>query len=123
MMKKPLSPHLGIYRWEVTMAASITHRATGVFLWLIAFFGLLLVANDMLYPVINWPDYWRVIFWDAVYYLRLLVVFSLVFHAINGIRHFIWDLGLGYDIKVARLTAWLAFLLALAAAVATFFMV
>ena len=104
----PLSPHLTIYHWPITMAASITHRATGMALatgtlllawWVIAaasgphayavFIG---VANSALGEVVLY-----------------LFIWTLSFHFLNGIRHLAWDLGYGFKVPTAQLTAALAF--------------
>ncbi len=97
MDNRPLSPHLQIYKWQLTMILSITHRGTGVFLTIGAFFltwWLLALADgpeqfdNLQTHLTNW-------------YGQCLVyafVFSLYFHLCNGIRHLFWDVGLGLDI-------------------------
>ncbi len=97
MDNRPLSPHLQIYKWQLTMILSITHRGTGVFLTAGAFFltcWLLVLADgpeqfeNLQTHLTNW-------------YGQCLVyafVFSLYFHLCNGIRHLFWDVGLGLDI-------------------------
>ena len=121
LRKKPLSPALGIYRWEVTMVLSILHRLTGVFLWLVAVVALLLVSNQLLFHFFPDGDNIFSPFVAAglalakrFFYIVLApIFFALFFHGLNGLRHFFWDIGWGYDIKVARLSAWLVISLSL----------
>lgn len=101
MRERPLSPHLMIYRWTITMAMSILHRATGVALavgtlmlvWMLAAaalgeesfnqfqnFSTSCIGQVMLFG------------WTA----------ALFYHAFNGIRHLCWDMGLGFEIKTAK---------------------
>ena len=116
---RPLSPHISIYRWPITMAASILHRLTGVALaggtlflawWLIAAASGP-DAYDMFLGVASHPVGWIILFG---------FVWSLSFHLLNGIRHLAWDLGYGFKVPTARLTAALVFGLSLAIAVAVF---
>lgn len=95
---RPLSPHLGVYRWQVQMVTSILHRATGIALSV----GLLVVAWGLL-ALANGEDAW-VHFTDcagSVPGIILLVgwSWSLFYHLCNGIRHLLQDAGLGYDIR------------------------
>jgi succinate dehydrogenase / fumarate reductase cytochrome b subunit len=94
---RPLSPHLQVYRWQVTMVMSILHRATGVGLTLGAFglaWWLMAMAAGGEAAI------------DAAGFLAspfgkfLLFGFSLalVYHLLNGIRHLMWDAGWGFDI-------------------------
>ena len=95
---RPLSPHLQVYRPQLTSVMSIMHRASGavlatgslfVALWLVALAAGVAVFN----PVA-----------DAMQHpLGQLVVFgyslALVYHGLNGIRHLMWDLRIGLEIK------------------------
>lgn len=97
-VRSPLSPHLSVYKWQITMILSITHRATGVFLSL----GLLLLSCWLL-AVASGPEAYENISQhvNAWYGQTLLVLFtfSLYFHLCNGIRHLFWDVGYGFEIK------------------------
>jgi succinate dehydrogenase / fumarate reductase cytochrome b subunit len=95
--QRPLSPHLQVYRPQITMVMSITHRATGVFLALGAFglmAWLLASAGD--------NDAYRAFLECAgspVGKIALLAfAVSLVYHFLNGIRHLLWDVGWGFEI-------------------------
>lgn len=93
---RPLSPHLQIYRWSWTMAASIAHRATGVALYA----GTLLIALWLI-AAASGPAAYETAQWIAGSILGRLVLFGysfvLLHHMVGGLRHFVWDLGYGFD--------------------------
>ncbi len=98
---RPLSPHLGIYRWQLTMALSILHRASGVFLSLgtvLLVLVLLAVASgqsefEMIQGLLNH-------FIGQLFMLGWTV--SLYLHMANGLRHLIWDAGVGLGKNIAN---------------------
>ncbi|MCR4377743.1 MAG: succinate dehydrogenase, cytochrome b556 subunit [Rhodospirillales bacterium] len=100
---RPLSPHLQIYRPQVTSVLSITHRLTGVVL---AFAALLLtywLASAAYGP----ESFARAQAVLESWFGRLVLfgfTFSLFYHLCNGIRHLGWDLGWGFDLVKLRLT-------------------
>src|SRR5215475_2668888 len=100
---RPLSPHLQIYRWPITMATSITHRATGIALAA----GTLLVAWWLI-AAASGPDMYGPFETVAHNPLAQLVLFgfvwSLAYHLLNGIRHLAWDLGYGFNVHTANKT-------------------
>ncbi len=119
---RPLSPHLQIYRWGPHMAASIFHRATGFVLatagmmtllwWLSAIGGgAESFATFQKYVVsagagatgletaINW--FFRL--------LGLAVTYSFFQHLFSGLRHFVLDMGAGYELKANRMWALVVF--------------
>lgn len=101
--QRPLSPHLQIYRPQVTSVLSITHRLTGVVL---AFAALLLtywLASAAYGP----ESFTRAQMVMESWFGRLVLfgfTFSLFYHLCNGIRHLGWDLGWGFDLVKLRLT-------------------
>lgn len=104
MASRPLSPHLSIYRFAYTMATSIFHRATGVALSL----GLLLLVA-WLAALASGPEaYARFAACAGGWPFRLVVALALVafcYHFANGIRHLLWDAGVGLERRQARLSA------------------
>ena len=102
---RPLSPHLSIYRWPITMASSILHRTTGVALT-VGF--IVLVA--WLFDAASGPDAYAVFLgaMDTTIGCVLLVGWSYAFfyHLSNGIRHLVWDTGRGLEIEQATASAW-----------------
>ncbi|HEX5078972.1 MAG TPA: succinate dehydrogenase, cytochrome b556 subunit [Geminicoccaceae bacterium] len=102
--KRPLSPHLQIYRWPINMALSISHRASGIGLAL----GLILVTWWLL-ALASGPEAFAVVQAAMRSWLGTLVLFLwtlvLYFHLCNGIRHLIWDAGYGFELTTARRSA------------------
>jgi len=98
---RPLSPHLQVYRWYVSMFTSIVHRVTG----LAAGVGALLLVWWLL-ALAAGPDAFsatQAIF--SAWYGRLVlfgITWALFFHLLNGIRHLVWDTGRGFELKTAR---------------------
>lgn len=94
--RRPLSPHLQIYRWSPTMAASILHRVTGVALY----FGTILLAFYLLAAGGDARTFGfaSAIFGSFIGQLGLFgYTFALMLHAMGGIRHAIWDTGQGFE--------------------------
>lgn len=102
---RPLSPHLTVYRWPVTMTVSILHRVTGGALY----FGTLLVAWWLIAAATS-ESYFD--FVNAVYgsWIGRLILFgyswALVHHMLGGLRHLIWDTGAGLEKHRASRLAW-----------------
>ncbi len=90
--QRPLSPHLGIYRWQLTMAISILHRMSGVFL---SFGAIVMVI--VLFAIASGSSQFETIqSWLAHPIGLLLLVgwtLALFLHLFNGVRHLIWDAG------------------------------
>ncbi|GIL00515.1 MAG: succinate dehydrogenase membrane anchor subunit [Alphaproteobacteria bacterium] len=103
--KRPLSPHLQIYKPIPTMVMSILHRITGAALY----FGTLLVAW-WLTAAASGPQYfdWVSGFFGS-WFGRLVLfgyTFVLIHHALGGLRHLIWDTGRLMDKRSATAMAW-----------------
>lgn len=102
---RPLSPHLQVYRPQLTSILSITHRATGVAL---AAGTLLLVW--WLVATATGPEQFATVQAVLGSWLGKLVLFgwtvSLFFHLANGIRHLFWDAGLGFELKTTYVSGW-----------------
>jgi|SRR5579871_1475643 len=116
---RPLSPHMTIYRWPITMASSIAHRATGIALaagtaviawWLIAASsGPESGSFELFQSVIRTPFGQVILFGFA---------WSLAYHFLAGLRHLVWDFGYGFDIRTASAFSGLIFLLSILIAIA-----
>ncbi|MBS0611866.1 MAG: succinate dehydrogenase, cytochrome b556 subunit [Proteobacteria bacterium] len=105
---RPLSPHLQVYRWRATMLSSILNRMTGLILT--AAFALLCI---WLMAVASGSESYacvaRLLRGPLGVLLLLGVGASLSFHLLTGVRHLLWDAGLGFDKSTARRTSWLVF--------------
>ena len=98
---RPLSPHLQIYKWQLHMAMSIFHRATGLFLSL----GLVALVWWLVAAATGADYFVQVQVYIAHPLGRLILlafVISLIYHALNGIRHLFYDAGMGYDLETTR---------------------
>ena len=119
--KRPMSPHVSIWKWHVTMAASILNRAAGCANYL----GAILVVS-WLFATAAGPDYYETLAAVVGSIWGQLVLFgftiSVLFHLVNGVRHLFWDAGNGFNPKFASLTGALAFLIAIGGAVAIWFL-
>ena len=98
--QRPLSPHLQIYRPQLTSVLSITHRATGMALVL----GTLVLVYWLLAAASGAEAYGSAQQLLGSWVGRILLLgfsFALFFHLCNGIRHLFWDVGLGFELKTA----------------------
>ena len=103
--ERPISPHLQIYRPQITSVMSITHRATGMVLSLGALFlviWLILAASGE-----NAFQLAQSIAGSWIGYV-FLFGFSvcLFYHLLNGIRHLFWDMGQGFELETVNRTGW-----------------
>jgi len=103
---RPLSPHLSIYRWPITMTLSILHRATGVAMSL----GFVVLVAWLFDAASGEESY--AIFVQAMGSTigRLLLIgwsFAFFFHLSNGVRHLFWDTGRGFEKQQANASAWI----------------
>ncbi len=105
---RPLSPHIQVWKWHVTMATSITHRVTGV-------------GNAIGAVLLTWwlisaatgPEAYGVFAdfissWLGQFFLFGFTA-SLVYHVLNGIRHLFWDTGAGFSLETSRMTGFLVY--------------
>ena len=103
----PLSPHLQIYRWNISSLLSIAHRIVGVInilaITTICIWSLLLLLGSESYQSINF-------FLNTFFgkFLAVSLCWTFSFHILNELRHLIWDLGYGFDLKVSKITGVLA---------------
>lgn len=101
---RPLSPHLSVYRLTPTMIASGVHRISGMALY----FGTLLVAWWLIATAIS-KEYFDWVAWMWGTWIGQLVLFgytwALIQHMLGGIRHFIWDTGVGLEKHTATKAA------------------
>ena len=103
--KRPLSPHLTIYRPQVTSISSIFIRITGNAL---VFSTLLLVAWFLAAAIV--PKTFNVMhFIISSWFGKVMMILSLWalwYHSLGGIRHLVWDTGRGLELKTAEIMGW-----------------
>jgi len=102
---RPLSPHLQVYRLPLTAKMSILHRITGAGLTL----GAILVAWQFIAAAVG-PDASgtadRVLSSILGQLILLGSLWALCYHALNGIRHLLWDMGRGFDLDFTEKANW-----------------
>ena len=106
--KNPLTPHLQIYKWQISSLLSITHRITGVvnaiaisliFIWFI------LTIN---YEKILFENILNSFFGK---FISVSLCWTFSFHILNEIRHLVWDIGYGFDPKISKMTGYATLIL------------
>jgi len=110
---RPLSPHLQVYRPLINMMMSIIHRITGVALY----GGTLLLAWWLVAAAFS-PEQFAVASWLLGSWAGKLVLigftWAVLHHMLGGIRHLIWDMGWGFDLKTVDIMSWGTLVLSLA---------
>ncbi|MFC3052643.1 succinate dehydrogenase, cytochrome b556 subunit [Kordiimonas pumila] len=118
--KRPLSPHLQVYRWGAHMAVSIMHRATGSALAVGA-----ILLTWWLVAIATGYEYFNTVqsFASSIpgRIILLGITFSLMQHLASGIRHLFMDMGYLYDLKANSLSAKLTFVFSVIATLAIWF--
>ncbi|MFK5997878.1 MAG: succinate dehydrogenase, cytochrome b556 subunit [Rhodobacterales bacterium] len=103
--KRPLSPHLSVYRPQINMVTSIVNRITGVAMALAA----VLVVWWLLAAATS-ASYYDFVNGILTSWIGLLVLFgslwALWFHLLGGLRHLIMDFGVGYELKSVDFWGW-----------------
>ena len=121
--RRPLSPHLSVYRFTLTMAMSIIHRITGVGLYM----GTLLLAWWLIAAASDAKSY-ETVTWVLTSILGQLILFgftwALFTHMLGGVRHFIQESGRGLEYPereyIAHVTVWGALILTVAVWIAVY---
>ena len=117
--KNPLTPHLQIYKWQISSLLSIAHRITGVInaiaISLICIWFLLTINNEKILfeKILN-------SFFGKFISISLCWTFS--FHILNEIRHLIWDAGYGFDLKISKITGYATLILSFLLAIIIYFL-
>jgi len=104
MRERPLSPHLSVYRFQHTMALSILHRITGVWMSL----GLLALVYWLASAAAGESEYGLASARLGSWWCRVLLLSWLAawcYHFVNGLRHLAWDAGFGLERLQARRSA------------------
>jgi len=112
--ERPLSPHLSIYRWPITMTLSILHRMTGVAMSLGFAVLVYWLVTISVWPagyekfgelMSTWAGQGMLIGWSFAFFL----------HFANGLRHLVWDTGRGFETRQTIASAWFVIVVAVIA--------
>ena len=115
--KNPLTPHLQIYKWQISSLLSITHRITGV----INAIAISAICIWLLFVIKN-----EKILLDNILsgflgkFISISLCWTFSFHILNEIRHLIWDAGYGFDPKISKITGYATLILSFLIAIITY---
>ena len=98
---KPLSPHIQVYSWHISSLLSITHRIVGI----INFYAIILISSILIFNIQSLQILFQSFFGK---FLIISLCWSFSFQILNEIRHLVWDIGYGFDLKVSKITGIIA---------------
>ncbi len=102
--RRPTSPHLSIYKLQISSVMSIFHRLTGIGLFIgfsvLAWWMTIWIFSKFDQEVFNFINY---LFVRVGLYMLVAAFF---YHLCNGIRHLFWDIGLGYSLPIMHKSGW-----------------
>ncbi|EDV25765.1 expressed hypothetical protein [Trichoplax adhaerens] len=111
-LNRPMSPHLTIYKPQLTSMMSITHRASGMILSAYAAtFAIYTMSSSG--TLAEHIEVWKTLPAIVPFTLKCGFIFPLYYHAINGVRHLIWDMGKGFNLPTLYKTGYTVIALSL----------
>ena len=119
--KNPLSPHLQIYKWQISSLLSITHRIVGV----INFFAIILICvwvSFIFFGQSNYQAIFDILNSTFGKFLIISLCWTFSFHILNELRHLIWDAGYGFDLKISKITGYATLILSFLLAIIIYFL-
>ena len=124
LKKRPLSPHLTIYKPQITSILSIMHRITGASMFFgVIFLSWLVIAILMQTTGLSFfeTEFGRIL--DNLLFRIMLMglIYCLYYHSLNGVRHLFWDLGIGINNKAVSVSGVVVVTVAIILTAVTFF--
>tara|TARA_B100000242_G_C43031224_1_gene480446 strand:- start:1262 stop:1690 length:429 start_codon:yes stop_codon:yes gene_type:complete len=104
----PLSPHLQIYKWQISSLLSITHRIVGVINFILIVLICLWIMS-LFFGVSSYETIQIFLNTSLGKFLIISLCWTFSFHILNEIRHLFWDAGFGFDLKISKITGALVF--------------
>ena len=101
--KRPLSPHIQIYKWHISSLVSISHRITGI-INIIAITLICLWASLLFLAEENYETVELLMSSLIGKFIILGIIWSFSFQILSEIRHMFWDLGFGFELKTSNIT-------------------
>ena len=101
--KKPLSPHIQIYSWNISSLISISHRITGV----INILALTLICLWIALLLLGESNYEYIKFFLQSFFGKFLIIcltWSFIFQILSEIRHLFWDFGYGFELITSKIS-------------------
>ncbi|QED23457.1 succinate dehydrogenase, cytochrome b556 subunit [Candidatus Deianiraea vastatrix] len=124
MHNRPTSPHLSIYKWQITSVFSILHRLSGIGLFVVFLLFAILFSigvekttknhDGVLEILQNFQNLTQscVYFKYFIFSLIFITLLGFFYHALNGIRFLFWSFAMGFNLKTVEKTAYLVLILA-----------
>lgn len=118
MKKRPISPHLSIYKWNISSSISILHRATNIYLYFLTIaaalffgFGFLNSTKEVcgFLPIITFVKniFECCIFTKIICYIFIFgSIFATIFNILSGFRYFIWSFCIGFNQKFVTISGY-----------------
>ena len=112
--KNPLTPHLQVYKWQISSLLSITHRIIGV----INAIAISLICIWLLVTINNKEMIFENILNSFLgKFISISLCWTFSFHILNEIRHLAWDAGYGFDPKISKITGYVTLILSFVLAI------
>jgi succinate dehydrogenase / fumarate reductase cytochrome b subunit len=106
MSERPLSPFLSVYKFKYTLVTSILNRFAGLILsvgfLLLVYWLLALAGGARAYAQAR-----NILALGAFKLVYMVLLASFVYHLVAGVRHLVWDCGIGFERAAARRSAWI----------------
>lgn len=106
-LQRPISPHLGIYKIQMTNSLSILHRATGVGIGVLIYAGGI---SSLFASGVSFPEVLQVVQDHVPHFIiigsKAAVGGGLIYHTLCGVRHLVWDMGYGFQLKQLYLSGY-----------------
>jgi len=116
-LNRPMSPHLTIYKPQLTSILSISHRGTGIALsTMLSGFAIGMMCTDHTYPFFMNELAQMEMGIAIIYAAKFAIAFPFMFHTFNGIRHLTWDMGYGFSLRSLYKSGYSVVLLSVVAA-------
>lgn len=104
--QRPLSPHLQVYKIQLTSLLSILHRGSGIILY-----GGAVLSAWWFFTLAQGPEAYGTMQSLLLHPIGLIFLlglsFSFFYHLCNGMRHLLWDVGMGYELPNVYKTGWI----------------
>ena len=107
MDNRPLSPHLTVYKPQITSVLSIFHRITGAGLAVSTVLVIFWLASLAIGEV-TFAGYNNFLNNPLIIIVLVFSLWALWYHFCTGLRHLYWDMGYGYDLKSVTISGWVA---------------
>ena len=99
----PLSPHIQIYNWHVSSLVSISHRITGILNYFLLIF-ISIWAGSLFFGESAYNNF--ELFLNSIFgkFFTIGFIWSYIFQILSEVRHWFWDIGLGFELKTTKIT-------------------